>query len=438
MGIRYDLSVSELMDFFCVGEHCGFSEREIEAAEKRVGVSFPDCYRRFLLEYGKDNVNTRYNQMNTPEEIFTSYEAIRETLEEWEEEFEDAKRNGGQADYADNEYFTLWQLSEEEWGSVTENYLLIWAENQGVWNAGYLVKDLQDGVADPPVYMSTEDDFVTFKRCADSTDVFLKGMLGEAAYGYHSKERYTKLPEIEMELAKRGIDTGRLEKAGNCLDTEMERLYFYAVNGDYRDLIIANRREPDKEELMRQVFQAVQAIPKPRYHPYHLRLTDNQEKDLGMKRPRKPGGIAVHPIVAFAMKEYFNRLPLTAYDWGKDLGRMKTLKLEPSGRTEGTDVVYIYPPSEYFPPEPYYYDLHDWSIIGKMAGLRTLAIENIFVDDFSFLRYCKNVRRLSLYGTNFSDCRLLLEMPNLKEADLHLCPLEHEEILDALPVSCRR
>ena len=30
MGIRYDLSVSELMDFFCVGEHCGFSEREIE------------------------------------------------------------------------------------------------------------------------------------------------------------------------------------------------------------------------------------------------------------------------------------------------------------------------------------------------------------------------------------------------------------------------
>ena len=54
-----------------------------------------------------------------------------------------------------------------------------------------------------------------------------------------------------------------------------------------------------------------------------------------MKRPRKPGGIAVHPIVAFAMKEYFNRLPLTAYDWGKDLGRMKTLKLEPRGRKEG-------------------------------------------------------------------------------------------------------
>ncbi len=350
----------------------------------------------------------------------------------------DAGRNGCQGDYADNAYFTLRQLPEAEWGTVTDNYLLIWAENQGVWNAGYLIKDLQDGAADPPVYMSTEDDFVTFKRCADNTEVFLKGMLAEAAYGYHSKERYTKLPEIEKALEKRGIDPERLEAAGNCLDTELERLYFYTVSGDYYDLITANRREQDREEMQQQMFQALQSAPKPRYQPYHLRLTTSQEKDLGMKRPRKPGGIAVHPIVAFAMKEYFNRLPLTAYDWGKDLGRMKTLKLEPRGRKEGTDTVYICPPSEYFPPEPYYYDLYDWSIIGKMTGLRTLVIEHIYVDDFSFLRYCRNVRRLSLYGTNFSDCRLLLEMPNLKEADLHLCPLEHEEILAALSISCRR
>ncbi|MCI8556951.1 MAG: hypothetical protein HFI19_04140 [Lachnospiraceae bacterium] len=437
--LKYDLSIQELMDFFYEGEHKGFSEAEIEAAEKGMGASFPLSYRRFLLEYGKDAINTRHNGLNSPpEEIFTSYQAIHETLEEWEEEFEEARRNGCQNDYADNEYFTLWQLTEEQWHTVTANYLLIWTENQGVWNAGYLLKDLLDGQPDPPIYMSTEDDFITFKKCADNTEAFLKCMLSEAAYGYHSKERYTKLPEIERVLSERGIDPIRLEQAGCCLDTVQERLYFYAVSGDYHDLITANRREPDRGKLTQQLYQAVQAIPKPRYNPYHLLLTPNQEKDLGMNRPRRPDGIAIHPLVAFAIKENFNRLPLTAYDWSKDLGRIKTLKLEPRGRKEGIDTLYICPPSEYFPPEPYYYDLHDWSVVGRMTSLRTLIIENIYVDDFTFLSKCKNLRKLSLYGTNFSDCRLLLEMPNLKEADLHLCPLTHEEALSTLSINYRR
>ena len=73
-----------------------------------------------------------------------------------------------------------------------------------------------------------------------------------------------------------------------------------------------------------------------------------------------------------------------------------------------------------------------------MANLKTLTIVNIYVDDFAFLMKCKNVRRLSLYGTNFSDCRLLLEMPNLQEADLHLCPLEYEEVLATLSINYRR
>lgn len=437
--LKYGLKVGELMDFFCEGEHKGFAEQEIRVAEKNVGVSFPKSYRDFLLSYGKDAINTRHNQINhPPEEIFTSYEAIEETLEDWKEEFEEALKCGCQDDYADNGYFKLWQLPKEAWNKVTENYLLIWTENQGVWNAGYLLQDLLEGNPEPPVYISTDDDFITFQKCADNTEVFLKMMLEEAAYGYHSKERYTNPSEIEKILSDRGIDKEQLKQDRNCLDTIQERLYFYSVGENYQELITANRHKPTQEEQVRQAIQTIQATVRPRYNPYHLALKPHQERDLGMDRPHRPDGIALHPLIAFAIKEAFNRLPSTAYDWSKDLSRIKTLKLEPRGKESDSNLLYIYPPDEHFPPEPYYYDLHDWSAIGRMTNLKTLTIENIYIDDFTFLTKCKNVRRLSLYGTNFSDCRLLQEMPNLQEADLHLCPLEHEEILSSLPIKYRR
>lgn len=172
---KYGLDIRELMDFFCQGEHKGFSEQEIQAAEQNAGASFPQSYCSFLLSYGKDAINTRYNQINNPpEEIFTSYQAIEETLEDWKEEFEEALKNGCQQDYAENGYLKLWQLPVEAWNTVTENYLLIWAENQGVWNAGYLLQELIDGNPDPPVYMSTDDDFITFKNVRIIRKHFLK------------------------------------------------------------------------------------------------------------------------------------------------------------------------------------------------------------------------------------------------------------------------
>lgn len=58
MDLKYNLSLSELMDFFCETEHQGFSMEEIETAEKRLGISFPQSYRDFLQKYGKDKVNT--------------------------------------------------------------------------------------------------------------------------------------------------------------------------------------------------------------------------------------------------------------------------------------------------------------------------------------------------------------------------------------------
>lgn len=73
-----------------------------------------------------------------------------------------------------------------------------------------------------------------------------------------------------------------------------------------------------------------------------------------------------------------------------------------------------------------------------MKNLRTLVMDHLYVEDFSFLTQCENLRSLSLYGTTFRDCRLLLELPNLKSADLYLCQLEHTEALEKLKIECRR
>lgn len=70
----------------------------------------------------------------------------------------------------------------------------------------------------------------------------------------------------------------------------------------------------------------------------------------------------------------------------------------------------------------------------KMPNLQTLRIENLIVDDFSFLPKCKNLKILSLYNTNFTDCRMLPELPKLKEVNLHFCPLEHEDALQSLDI----
>lgn len=49
-----------------------------------------------------------------------------------------------------------------------------------------------------------------------------------------------------------------------------------------------------------------------------------------------------------------------------------------------------------------------------------------------FLTQCQSPERLSLYNTNFSDCRLLLQMPKLKSVDLRLCKLEYIDVLNSV------
>lgn len=477
--MKYGLTLYELMDFFCEGPHEGFSAEEIQRAEEEMGVSLPQVYRDFLRNYGKDEVNSFYNELKVPGQIFTSYEAIAEELEEGgypEAEHCEAASEHIDPSKTDDIYHLLWRLPEERWGEITENYLLIWHENQGVWEAGYRMQDLLSGNPDPPVYMSTEDDFITFQKCAANTEEFLTVMLYEAAYGWHGGTRVTGRLEAASAMANAQVnprispaqlrETGRIlpngALLGTCLDEEQGKLYFYWTNGDAYEFLSANRK-PANRTQSGAGYAPVEPQPyRPsETGPYRPALMFWQQKDLGMARPRPAEGVALHPLIALLVQNTFHHEPATAYDWERDLSKMKAMKMELTYRVahhlDGQSV-YIYPPGEHFPPDPFYFDLDDWSIIRRMTNLRTLLIDRILIEDpsfwaalgalpnlrtlrventqvldFSFLPACKSLRVLSLYHTNFSDCRLLSGLQQLTELDLRFCPLLHAEALPPCP-----
>ena len=479
MAIQYDPSLSALMDFFCEGAHQGFPEADVQAAEARLGVALPPRYRAFLLAYGGDAVNSHFNQISEPEQICTTYEILEEELPEWEPEFQKALRDGTEARYEDNDYFRLWRLPKDRWGEVTDNYVLIWFENQGVWSAGWRLEDLLAGVPDPPVYMSTEDDYVTYQKVTEGIEDFLFEMLREAAHGWHGAPRLTGCQEIRDALAGAGVDPEALRPRGQAsgngglavfLDAEREQAGFCFAAEDYQELCLVSRSRPQKRPSASRpaalrTSSGIQYRP-PGRGPYRLELTPAQKLDLGMDRPKPENGVALHPLIALLVQETFQHTPSTAYDWDRDLSRVKSLKLELRWGTrqsleEDGNTAYLCPPGGHAPPPPYYFDLRDWSVIRRMTALRTFFLSRILVEDdgfwpalaqlpslrslsvnstrvgsFAFLRECTRLTHLSLYNTDFADCRLLLDLPGLQEADLRFCSLEHTEALRGLDCKC--
>lgn len=388
------------MDFFCKHTHKGFTEQSICEAEKKIGVSLPDVYREFLLSYGADDINTFFNCIQPPEEIFTSYQAILEGNEEWEEEYEEAIQSGNKEEYEDDEYFKLWQLPMEKWDTITKNYVLIWYENQGVWYAGYLLSDLQNGVENPPVYISTNDDFITFKKFTSDTQEFLTEMLWQA-YGYFGRDSYQfykEKKEIRTFCLKNEIDLTRLQNeysgyySGNCLDIENEILYFYSANlkSQSEQLLITYKNKKkvvdNKEEQIPFKKEEQGISSKYSKAPYHIEMSPSQKR-CGFDQPPKEKGFAIHFLVALALEKYYRNNLLVEYDWLRAISRVKRLELGLNMNYVEMiedNIAYIKTPVNL--PENFYWNVHDWSIIGKMSNLLMLGIERIYIEDSTFFQ----------------------------------------------------
>ena len=72
-------------------------------------------------------------------------------------------------------------------------------------------------------------------------------------------------------------------------------------------------------------------------------------------------------------------------------------------------------------------------MIGEMRELQYLRLQEVEIDDFSFLTRCKKLEVLDLQHTNFADLSLLSNLPELKK--VYLPPrsqMIHTEVLDEL------
>lgn len=259
----------------------------------------------------------------------------------------------------------------------------------------------------------------------------------------------------DLELLTRAIDT-----APKVLDPRLKEAIFQ-IQKDFSFAVeqIVHFNRNDKEQVYRSikrtkeycVYRTACKVSKEIWYeennpqmqgisrPYRLCLRHVDEVDLGLGKALE-NGIPMHPIVVLAMFQQFHRMPPTAYDWTKTLQKIKKLTLELNSGTvrcwndeERTAELYI--ADEHPLPQPYYYALEDWSVIGKMKNLKNLKIAQICVEDFSFLPQCGSLEQLSLYNTNFFDCRILRQIPSLKRVDLRLCRLEHLDALQDAPFS---
>ncbi|MCI8398067.1 MAG: hypothetical protein HFF90_01505 [Oscillibacter sp.] len=171
------------------------------------------------------------------------------------------------------------------------------------------------------------------------------------------------------------------------------------------------------------------------------------------------GAIPLSPILAEGIRIAIGRVPSIP----DDLFQMRNLVIKPAGRYALSDHYmdftlwqgrYVFTRDINFRNYAFYYSPGDWSAIGRMKKLKTLTIQYLAIQNFSFLmdlenlQYLdlslttftqdellaglKNLEQLNLCGTGFTDCRVLQNLPKLKSVNLATCKLQHEESLQHL------
>ena len=125
------------------------SWEEINNTEFRLKADFPNVLRRYYHECGDLDINTCFSSILNLDELGFSHTWEREALED---------------DGLSNDEI-------EKALKETDNFLIFWTENQGVWNAGIKKEDLS--LENPPVYMTTNDDLYSWEKVTDDIDTFI-------------------------------------------------------------------------------------------------------------------------------------------------------------------------------------------------------------------------------------------------------------------------
>lgn len=125
------------------------SWEQIYKNEIRLKTDLPRVLKRYYHECGDFDINSCFSEILNLEDVEFSHNWLKEQLKD--------------DDYSQEEIEKI--LKE------TDNFLIFWTENQGVWNVGIKKEDLS--LENPPVYMTTNDDLYTWKKVTDDIDTFI-------------------------------------------------------------------------------------------------------------------------------------------------------------------------------------------------------------------------------------------------------------------------
>lgn len=132
-----------------VNNNYKISWEEVNRTEIRLKTNLPRVLRRYYHECGDFDINRCLSSILNLDEIGFSHTWEREALED---------------DGVSNDEI-------EKALEQTDNFLIFWTENQGVWNAG--IKKEKLSLENPPVYMTTNDDLYSWKKVTDDIDTFI-------------------------------------------------------------------------------------------------------------------------------------------------------------------------------------------------------------------------------------------------------------------------
>lgn len=219
------------------------SWEEINRTEIKKRITLPRVLKDYYHECGDLDINTACSELLKLEDIYFSHDGLREFLE-------------------DDEY------SEEQVEKIlqkTENILIFWCENQGVWNAGIKKEDLS--LKNPPIYMSTNDDLYSWEKVTEDIDTFI---ISQVIDNIESTEIYTEIVEgekIENILSEKKISYDELKKSryissngkikfSNYADYDSDTIYLFILNSDEikRVYIVKPKEKKIKENIDNKIF----------------------------------------------------------------------------------------------------------------------------------------------------------------------------------------